>query len=327
MSRNICGTFTVDAKAEKPSAQYKEKNGGNVITLNCSPAVEVSTDAANPTSFYITLPVGAIAENSGFVAEIYNERNHLVTSLKSTNKSGKATIARAQITKMANKVCPWIPKSYTEYDYLKSTLSTTDPVGNLYKGQIINTGINPATTGGLHIKTKAKMNVESTININPAICGLAQANNFDNWVALDYSNGGVRVTFDQYVVTLPTEWGIYNVFDCDFTFTKDKFETYFNGIGTSETLSGDMAIPDAANFCLFGDGLVQEFVGTSNLNHSDSRIYSFVMYNPADENMLRNFIPVANGGVSGMWDTVTDSFYGAEKTGILLTGSLTAGND
>ena len=315
-SQNICGTFSVDATAEKPSASYVEY-GGKSITLNCNPAVALSTDASNPTPFLFTVPVGAIAQNSGFVAEVYNEYNHLVKVLKTSNKNGNATIKRSHITRMNNMECSWIPNECKEGLYLQSHLEQyfiKETGIYAYHGQIINTGVDPSLNGGIRIQARAKFDTyQGSTGNNPAICGLCNVldeTTFTPWISIDYhkNSNSARACFSSGEI-IPHTGGNNDIFECDVMYSSSQYSATFNG--TEYGPYDGRTLPDGTNFLLFASGRYQDAKYVENA--SSSSIYLFVMYRP-DGTMIRNFVPVTREGVNGMWDAVEGVFYEPYKT-------------
>lgn len=330
-SQNICGTFSVDASGEKPAAQYVE-NGGKKITLNCPTPVALSTDPNNPTSFYITLPVGAIAQNSGFVAEVYNAYGHLVTVLKASNKDGKATIKRSNITWMKNKNFPWIPKEVTEATYLQSHLMEGTFVPDLgktvYKSQFINTGVNPVN--GIRVQMKGSMDSQAAADGygNPSFCGLidpSAESTWSPWISIDYHTGvaGVRASlngrnhFSDPKVTI----GTIAEYDINFFPGNNNFTGSVNGSEFTDTYGHpELGMPNQTNFFIFAEGRLNTALtpgdGKEDANgtrFAENRgicsIYMFVIYDRNDK-MIRNFVPAQYNGKNGMWDAVNGNFYG-----------------
>ena len=323
-SQNICGTFKVDVTEDKPSASFVE-NGGQSITLNCGVnGVPLSTDATNPTSFYFTLPVNAIAQNSGFVAEVYNNYDHLVTVLKTSNKDGKATITRSNITKMNNKICSWLPAGTVEGYYLKS--KTAD--GN--RSTFINTRVSPSN--GIRIQMRGTMDQASTVEGygNPAFCGLIDPTNettWSPWVTIDYHKGigGVRANSNGNSQFSNPVAGLGQMVDLDVSFFTgtNKFTGNINGTTFTSTI-GNGALPTGSNFFLFAQGKYNTSSTTGVENRAICSIYSFVMYDK-DDKMVRNFIPVCYNGTNGMWDVVNGVFYGPYTSNSLCGGSFILG--
>ena len=330
-SQNICGTFSVDATLEKPSAKYVE-NGGKKITLNCPNPVTLSTDPSSPTSFFITVPVGAIAQNSGFVAEVYNAYGHLVTVLKASNKDGKATISRSHVTKMNNKHFPWIPKEVTEATYLQSHLMDPTWVPDLgktvYKSQFINTGVNPVN--GIRVQMKGSMDSQAAADGygNPSFCGLidpSATETWSPWISIDYHTGvaGVRASlngrnhFSDPKVTI----GTIAEYDINFFPGNNNFTGSVNGSEFTDTYGHpELGMPNQTNFFIFAEGRLNTALtpgdGKENAqgtqfaeNRGICSIYMFVMYDRNDT-MIRNFVPAQYNGKNGMWDAVNGNFYG-----------------
>lgn len=85
-SINSEGVFTVTS------------GGSNTIELDCSqanPAVKLSTDAANPSTFFIVLPVGTLSE--GFEVEVIDKDSHGNWTVGTTKNN---TIIRSRIRQM-----------------------------------------------------------------------------------------------------------------------------------------------------------------------------------------------------------------------------------
>ena len=88
--QKLNGTFTADCTANEPVLAYTGTDGSADVTLTCD-----TTLTAEPTQFFIVLPVGALA--NGFTMDIYDGGTTPIFSQSTTTAT---TIARNQVNVM-----------------------------------------------------------------------------------------------------------------------------------------------------------------------------------------------------------------------------------
>lgn len=182
INEGLCGpctaTFTVDGDENINDITTSPATGGNTVTLKCNPAITLSSDAANPTKFYIMLPPGTL--ESGFTLRVYNADS--VQIYESTRK----------------------PRPEDNPDDLVDLIQRNRVVRMNSNLEIVGSTLSVTTTSPSRINYDyARGN--GTVDVAPASCGfvyvlqseITDPDNIDKELILNSSNSNVKTAVSE----------------------------------------------------------------------------------------------------------------------------------
>lgn len=304
-TEKLWGTFEADASLDAPVATYKAgaTDGSKSVTLTCPEGVAVSTDASNPTVFYIVVPAGALAD--GFTAEVYSKQEHLMTTLETTKA---VTIVRNQVNRMPNKSFNWIPAGYAEQAYLESNHK-----------QCLDTGYGNADGFRFVFKFAPLANWSA----NYCVCGVTNSPlDFDNhyyYTAIDGDANTFRFMYNSDAALMSGSlFSLGNDYVIDASFIKGAIKYVVNGETVAErTTTSDLKLTQTAGF--MGDHHAKD-ASTFVYNPGPSAKWYYCDMYDKDNVQIRQFIPAylstgEEGHKYGMYDVLNDVFYTNAYTG------------
>ena len=206
------------------------------------------------------------------------------------------------------RVYPKLPEGYTELEYIQSA-----------KSQYIKTGVcvNPQYT----------VYVEYMITTNATV-----------WDTIFGTRNGNYARFTaRYANTAAGQLGIHRS-----TSKTSSYENFNDSVATKDKVKSSFHSVRLAKNKYYFDGVLRKtFTASTSLTKYDYELYLFANNNAGtvgdqgyfririctiqDENdqWVRYFIPCKNpSGVAGMYDIITDKFYGSNSTTAFVAGTV-----
>jgi len=305
-SEKLWGTFTADASLDAPVAAYKSgaADGSTSVTLNCPDGVAVSTDASNPTIFYIVVPVGSLAD--GFIAEVYSKQDHLMTTMETTKD---ISIVRNQVNRMPNKTFAWLPASYTESYYVANdgqAMIKTDIVPSYNMDFNIHVGMEFTTENYGTVRFFGAQDSDAIFELNLVF----------NWYTNKYgerlyqASAGSRIDGSSAqnlvkgsIYQPHLKWADRDRFHFILSYkeTTSSLEVPEAGYEWSITNGSDRVT--TAPIGLFG----RTTPASGGCIDAPLKIYDYSVSEDGD--MIRLYIPCHNGEEYGLYDVFTSTFF------------------